>query len=138
MDFTGKTVVYKGFTVNSKDKHWILTKKATAVIGATYKLVCPKGMETDGASIPRFFWRMMGPKMEPPFYKAAIVHDAGYMDVLEWYYSEDDVWIAEAHTRKEVDELFRELLKDLGMAKWRRNLMYLAVRWFGGSHWTKR
>jgi len=138
MDFTGKAIVYQGFTLDSEGSHWILTQEAKAIVGTTYKLVCPKGMETDGASIPRFFWRLMGPKMEPPFYKAAIVHDAGYMDVLQWSYSEDGEWVDEAHTRKEVDELFRELLKNLGMKWWRRSLMYQAVRWFGGKHWADR
>jgi len=138
MDLTGKTIVYTGFTLDTKGKSWYLTQDAKVIVGATYKLECPEGMETDGASIPRFFWRLMGPKMDPPYHKAAIIHDAGYLNVLRWSYSEDQVWIEEWHTRKETDELFRELLKNLGMSRWRRNLMYLAVRWFGGGHWTER
>ena len=138
MDIEGKTVVYQNFAISTDGLSWYLTKQFRVIVGTAYKLVCPEGMWTDGASIPRFFWRLVGHPMTSSFVKAAVIHDAGYMNKLEWSYKEDDEWVLEDHTRKEVDELFLSLMKDLGVSWWRRTMMYRAVRWFGGGHWTER
>jgi len=138
MDFTGKTVVFQGPVLRAAGDAWVLMEHYSVIVGTTYKLVCPVGMWTDGASIPRFFWRTIGHPMMLPYVKAAVIHDAGYMDKLEWCYKEDGEWVSESHTRKEVDELFLALMKSLGISWWRRTMMYQAVRWFGGKHWTER
>ncbi len=138
MDFTGKTIVYQNFSLGTTGSGWFLKEQFIVIVGTAYKLACPSLMETDGASIPRFFWRLMGPPMDSKYVMAAVIHDAGYMDELEWAYKEDGEWVIEDHTRKEVDQLFLALMKDLRVPWWRRRLMYLAVRWFGGSHWTER
>jgi len=138
MDFTGKTIDFGQLEIIEKGDGWYLHSEYRVTAGTTDKLVCPAGMWTDGASIPRFFWRVIGHPMMLPYVKAAVIHDAGYMDKLEWSYKEDGEWVAEAHTRKEIDELFLALMKALGISWWRRTMMYQAVRWFGGKHWTKR
>ena len=138
MDFTGKKVVLGDLEISPLGNHWVLTQAFRVIVGTTHRLVCPENMWTDGASIPRFFWRLIGHPMTSSFVKAAVIHDAGYMNKLEWSYQEDGEWVVESHTRKEVDELLLALLKDLKVAWWRRKLMYRAVRWFGGSHWTDR
>ena len=138
MDFTGKTIVYQDFAISTDGESWFLTKDFKVLVGTTFRLVCPGGMWTDGASIPRFFWRVVGTPMTSKYVKAAVVHDAGYSNRIQWAYKEDGEWVVEDHTRKEVDELFLALMKDLKVSWWRRSAMYLAVRWFGGSHWTKR
>lgn len=80
------------------------------------------GYVSDGASIPRIFWRVVG----HPFGKylpAAVVHDALYE--------------TEMLDRKEADQCFRDLIKALPVSTWRRALMYRAVRLGGGARWNK-
>ncbi|MCP4410913.1 MAG: DUF1353 domain-containing protein [Gammaproteobacteria bacterium] len=92
----------------------------------------PKGMETDGASIPRFFWRLVGSPLSGKYRQAAVIHDAGYLGVLRWWSGA----VQKNYTRKEVDDLFLVLMEALGVSWWRRRAMHLAVRWFGGSRFT--
>ncbi|MBC8373993.1 MAG: DUF1353 domain-containing protein [Planctomycetes bacterium] len=103
-------------------------------IGDGTTLTAPAGTATDGASIPRFFWRIIGPPMTGRYRQAAVIHDAGYTADLQWHI--DDAPIA--YDRKAIDALFLRLMKALGVSWWRRRLMHLAVRWFGAKHWTDR
>jgi len=103
-------------------------------VGPETMLVCPAGTKTDGASVPRFFWRLIGGPMTGKYRQAAVVHDGGYTGDLIWCVNDKPT----SYDRKTVDALFLQLMKALGVARWRRNLMYLAVRWFGGKHWTAR
>lgn len=41
----------------------------------TYKFTIPKGYCYDGASIPRFFWRVIGANTDNRFLIAALIHD---------------------------------------------------------------
>ncbi|MDP6546128.1 MAG: DUF1353 domain-containing protein [Phycisphaerae bacterium] len=103
-------------------------------IGAGTTLIAPAGTTTDGASIPRFFWRLIGPPMTGRYRQAAVIHDAGYTGDLQWRI---DGALRE-YDRKAMDALFERLMKALGVSWWRRRMMYLAVRWFGAKHWTDR
>lgn len=40
-----------------------------------YKFEIPKGYCYDGATVPRFFWRVIGPNTDNTFLIAALVHD---------------------------------------------------------------
>lgn len=96
--------------------------------------IAPKGTLTDGASIPRFFWRIIGPPMTGRYRKAAVIHDAGYSGSLQWNVEGQPT----AYTRKAMDTLFLRLMKALGVPWWRRRLMHWAVRWFGKGNWLAR
>ncbi len=41
----------------------------------TYSFTVPQYYTWDGASIPRLFWRLIGPKTEPKFMIASMIHD---------------------------------------------------------------
>jgi hypothetical protein len=89
----------------------------------------PVGFLTDFASIPKFGWSLIGhPAGE--YGKAAVIHD--------WLYSEnageqgDDF---KPRTRKRSDQLFLEGMVVLGVAWWKRTLMYSAVRCCGWRAW---
>ncbi|MBQ9149879.1 DUF1353 domain-containing protein [bacterium] len=41
----------------------------------SYEFIIPKGYCFDGASIPRIFWRIIGPNTDNTFLVAAMVHD---------------------------------------------------------------
>lgn len=110
------------------DADFIVTLKHEAILNA------PKGTFTDGASIPRLFWRLIGSPLTGRYRQAAVIHDAGYTNQLQWL----TLHLPHKYTRKEMDLMFLKLMKALGVSWWRRKAMYRAVRWFGGGHWTKR
>ena len=86
-------------------------------------LTVPAGFESDGASVPRFFWRIVFPPGEQGAVRADFLHDFIYRTHPEGW------------TREQADELFRELLIDDGVSRFSAALAYYGVRLFGGSSW---
>jgi hypothetical protein len=80
----------------------------------------PAGFQTDFASVPRAFWRLIPPW--GPYSPAAVVHDYLYTTGLV--------------SRAEADKIFLELMKRLDVPAWKRNVMYWAVRMAGASRYT--
>lgn len=77
----------------------------------------PVGYVSDGASIPRFFWRMVGHPFSPLFVRPALVHDIRCeFKVGSW---------EDTH-----DQFYRNLRAE-GVGKTRARLMHVAVRTFG-------
>ena len=60
-------------------------------------IVVPKGFESDGCSMPRFFWRIFGHPFDMQYLREAILHD--------WLYKE------QIFDRATADRLFREELQ---------------------------
>lgn len=81
----------------------------------------PQGFETDFASVPRLFWRIVPPwgRYSP----AAVVHD--------YLYHTGKV------SRKKADGIFLELMAKLAVPLWKRYVMYWAVRLFGWFAWNR-
>ena len=77
----------------------------------------PKGFCTDGATIPRFLWRVLGAPMETKTIGPAIRHD--------WHYADGDL------SRKDADDEFYSDLRDNGVSLWKASLFWLGVRLFG-------
>lgn len=83
----------------------------------------PYEFRSDGASVPRFFWRWVFPPGDTRALRAAFVHD--------WIYRmHPDGW-----TKAEADQLFRELLIEDGMPERFARRAYWGVRLFGGDSW---
>jgi len=82
-----------------------------------------KGMTTDGASIPRYCWSIIGHPLSGWILPHALAHDALYS--------------AELLSRKECDEFLLLSMKQAGVSWLRRNTVWSAVRMFGGSVWSK-
>jgi len=88
-------------------------------------LTVPAGFSSDGASVPRFFWRLIFPPGDQKALRAAFVHD--------WLYrTHPDGWSREA-----ADMLFLNLLLKNGMPKFRAVLAWLGVRLFGAAAWKQ-
>ena len=83
----------------------------------------PQGFTTDGASIPRFFWRVIGGPLEGPYRRAAVVHDF--------------LCTAQTIPSPDAHRVFYDACLDDGCPKWRATLMYWAVRFFG-PRWETR
>jgi len=101
---------------------WRIRYDWTLIFRGEYYTV-PAGFETDGASIPRLLWRICGHPLTIPRLYAALVHD--------WLYSGGDV----DATRKDADDLYRDLQIALGISKVKAYTEWSALRMFGGSHW---
>jgi hypothetical protein len=75
----------------------------------------PRGYESDGASVPRLFWRFFPPSGQ--YTGAALVHD----------------WLCDERpcTAQQAAAIFDEAMIDLGVPARVRWPMVKAVRWFG-------
>ena len=98
------------------------------VARAKVNIRVPAGFETDFASIPQpFHWLI---SKLGRYNKAAVLHD--------WLYSKSAYQYPYLVPRKLADLIFLDAMKDLGVVKWKRDLMYRAVRLGGWKAWRKR
>lgn len=87
----------------------------------------PQDYLTDGASSPRLLWSLVPPW--GAYGQAAVLHD--YLcENLSIESSGRQVSIK----RAEADSIFKHAMKVLGVPRWKRDLMYIAVRVYG--KWT--
>jgi hypothetical protein len=87
----------------------------------------PTGFETDIASIPRAFHNLLSPLGQ--YAPAAIFHDWAYSRASNGHFPQD---------RKMADDVFKELMFNLGVPWPTRETIYLAVRAFGWRSYKKR
>ena len=83
----------------------------------------PVGYWSDGASVPRFFWRLLSPRIDPQTLDPSVVHDYMY-----------DMKIG---TRQEADRYYLIGLLIHGYPVWKSILTFVGVRIFGGTHYGK-
>jgi len=84
----------------------------------------PKLFQWDGASIPRFLWRIVDSPFQPDLMVASMVHD--------YLYSLGD---ASGYDRKQADRLFKKLLMANGVPETQAETMYAGVRVGGENHY---
>jgi len=107
-----------------------------------FRFTVPAGTRTDGASIPRFLWRICGHPLQVPRVYAALLHD--------WLYGDFELTAPAIHdsryygsalpcdlTRKDADECYRALSRHFGIPWWKANIEYYALRLFGAAHYRK-
>jgi len=126
-------LTFPGPEIDPKGKLAILKQDFTVKIDQIIFLA-PQGMITDGASIPRYFWRVIGSPFTGKYRRAAVFHDAAYKGLLEAYDSQNNK-IPERLNRKAADGLFLVLMQS-DKANWLlRQTIHLAVRIFGRFSW---
>ena len=76
----------------------------------------PIGFVTDGASIPKFVWSVLGSPWSGKYARAAVIHD--YLCVVKTY------------PQSKIDYIFYQGMRILKVSYLKRTLMYLAVRVF--------
>ena len=84
-------------------------------------ITVPEGFITDFASVPRAFWWLLPPAGK--YAGAALVHDYLYRTHL--------------YSRKDADDIFLEAMEVLQVPRWKREIMYYAVRMFGWKAYSK-
>ena len=127
-------------------------------LGSGVVITIPAGFVTDFASSPRIFWPVLSPWGK--WGKAAVVHDLLYQrqgygewrTKIQWLSAkgkevDGETLGAMPHlypffdwtptTRKWADHIFLEAMGVLGVAPWRRRLMYWGVRLFGWLAWNQ-
>jgi len=105
------------------DSRWF---KIVAQDFKVYDITVHKGFKTNLASIPRFLFAFFPPQ-DNQLMVPSIVHD--------YVYAESHM---NEYSRKDCDRLFRKLLLEYGVSKWKAELFYKIVRWFGKAHYKKR
>ena len=83
----------------------------------------PAGFLSDGASIPRIFWRILDPPITAGTLIASLKHDFVYQTACT--------------SRKKADRMFWKDMKRAGYPRWKAFLHYSAVRIFGWIPWKK-
>lgn len=93
-----------------------------------YTIFMPKDYKWDGATIPRIFWRLIGPKGDNTFLLASMVHDK--LCECKWLVK---------NNRYLSSLIFRELLVSSGVSEFKASIMFKAVDTFQRfmSGWKK-
>ena len=108
-----------------KNRIWRVEREFTYHIGSengSESVTVKEGFETDFASVPRIFWRILPP--DGQYTQAAVLHDFLYNQQL--------------FPRKKCDGVFLEAMEVLEVPKWKRLMIYRAVRIFGWMYWSKK
>lgn len=84
-------------------------------------ITVPTKFQSDGASIPKFAYSIIGAPWGGRYTYAAVVHDYGYK--------------VQTRTRKQVDRIFLEGMKIQRVNRFKRWLMYRCVRMAGWIPW---
>ena len=93
-----------------------LSGKYNGKTGYCIRINC--GYTWDGATIPRFLWRVVGSRFNPEFLPASMVHD--------WLCENKD--FIEKDGVKISSDIFREILILYKVPVWKAKLMATAVR----------
>ncbi len=90
-------------------------------------------MPWDGASVPRFFWRLIGSPFRGRYRWPSIFHDAGYKKMLLVFQlvQGELIDVSDIVTKEWIDEEFLNMMESRGVELWRRKAMFKAVDKFG-------
>ncbi len=114
---------------------WVLFEKCSYST-PEHTVTALAGYETDLASIPRIFWSIIAPEelsLAAPLFHDLIYRCAGSLP-------EDNLnpFDGKLFERKEVDDLFLELMRKAKIPRWKRLAAYWAVRGFAEFAWKKQ
>lgn len=107
--------------VTEEMAHIDLHDEHNLLVRCAININVPANYITDLTSVPRILWSVFPPNGR--YAKAAIVHDYLYSNALG-----NKAW---------ADAVFLEAMTVLGVPKWRRTVMYWAVRLFGRGAYSQ-
>jgi len=102
-------------------------------VGVGNHILVPAGFVSDGASIPRIVWPIVGSPWTGRYVQAAVLHDYLYHK-NGWVGCNRGILRLERH---EVDYVFKKAMKVLNTPTYDINIIYMAVRGFGWHAWNK-
>lgn len=105
-------------------------------------IIVKDGFRWDGASVPKIFWNW-GFKTDGKHRAAALIHDFIYVNkgklpqgsMISKYKNQTAQNQYGSFSRVDADRLFGRMMKEAGVSKLRRNLMWFAVSSFGWIYW---
>jgi hypothetical protein len=103
--------------------HWIAAQDWSVQLADGRTLRVLAGFSSDGASIPRPLWPLVGPRFSARTFPAALAHDALYAS--EWL------------PRAQADAEFYRLLRLTGVGRVKARSFWLAVRAAGWLVWRR-
>jgi len=107
-----------------KDRIWITTNDY-AYVDDDYVIIVPAGFKFNLASVPRILWFVISPyELSIP---APLVHD--YLYVNKGRIGN------RVYSRRDADKIFKRLMGQMGVGKFRRFFGYISVRAFGWLYW---
>lgn len=123
--WTGRVVL--AMAAGTSGRRWSLTEplsfEAAGDHGRRLVSLLP-GLASDGASVPRLVWFVLGPPIGDRVTPAALIHDGLYA--------------AQPLTRSEADEVFYRAMRSLGVGPVRAWLYWAGVRIGGWWSWRGR
>lgn len=93
------------------------------------EITIPKGMLSDGASVPKVVWNILSPT-DPHIFYPAFVHDLIYL--LKGKLPGVTL------TRDQGDNIIREQMKAVGAPAWKYDTVYRMLHEFGAAAWNKK
>lgn len=111
-------------------KCWFL-EEAYSYQDGSNRILVPKKFDFDLASIPRFLWWLIAP-FELSI-TAPLIHD--FLYVYRGDLPQASIVPPRMYDRKQTDGLFRAIMAQEGVSRWRMVAAYYAVRWFGKTAW---
>jgi hypothetical protein len=116
-------------------RNWELVQPYTCTValggGIKFSITAVVPFTYDRASIPRFFWPLIDRdslSSVPPLFHDLLYKKGGVLPT-------EQVTPYRTFTRKDADDVFLELMKMSGVAEWRYNAAYQAVRKFALFAW---
>lgn len=103
----------------------------TEYVGADDVIVIPSDFVTDLASVPRLFWALLPPS--GAYEKAAVLHDA-LCEAL----AGRQLMPVPAVSARDVDGLFRRVMRESGVGPVTRWVMWCGVRWGAAANPCRR
>lgn len=115
-----------GYNYRNREKPYYLMQHIIVIVRVdtqTYYIKLDKGFTSDGCTIPRFLWNMLGCPHSPEYLPASLIHD----------------WILEHpetvhYNRKLASRIFEQALLNEGVSPLKAHVMYLAVEF--GQWWN--
>ena len=87
----------------------------------------PAGFVSDGASVPRFFWRLLSPQIDPVTLAPSLAHD--------WLYEHG---AERGLTKQDCDIWYHDALVEQGYPMWKADLTFIGVFLFGWRRWRSK
>lgn len=104
----------------SEDREMKILQDFSFIDSNSVAWVCKAGSIVDGASIPRLFWKIIGPPLVGSYRRASVIHDV---------YCK-----SKARKASETHKVFYEMMLADGVPVNKAKLMYLAVK-LAGPKW---
>lgn len=108
-----------GYNYRNKEKPYYLTQHIIVIVRVatqTYYIKLDKGFTSDGCTIPRFLWNLLGCPHTPEYLPASLIHD--------WILAHPEKVF---HNRKFASRIFEQALLNEGVSPLKAQIMYLAV-----------